>query len=359
MTSTTIPLSPTAWTDLGAGPMLLTASGGALAWVAADSGTTIPLATAGNGLPSGTPPVLIQTTQHVYALALTPTYGTGSAIVTPVTAWGGSGGGSGGIVTQGALDATAAPWKSALYQGGALVAAANGLYVQPGTGATFAVTGTFWQTTQPVSATALPLPAGAATSALQTAMTTALGSPFQAGGSIGNTAFGISGTLPAFAATPTVNVGTLPALVSGSAVIGSVKSTDGTNTAAVKAASTAAALADPALVVAQSPNSAAAHMLGTQAFAAAQVSSIATTGSTATTLVASRTGIAGTGRVAVTIVNTGSTTIYIGATNGVTASGGAGGASIAPGASRTLEMQAAVYGVIASGTGSCDVIELY
>lgn len=38
---------------------------------------------------------------------------------------------------------------------------------------------------------------------------TTLGSPFQAGGSIGNTAFGISGTLPAFAATPTVNLGTI------------------------------------------------------------------------------------------------------------------------------------------------------
>ena len=58
--------------------------------------------------------------------------------------------------------------------------------------------------TQPVSAVALPLPTGAATSALQTAgnstlstINTTLGSPFQAGGSIGNTSFGISGSLPA------------------------------------------------------------------------------------------------------------------------------------------------------------------
>jgi hypothetical protein len=36
-----------------------------------------------------------------------------------------------------------------------------------------------------------------------------LGSPFQAGGSIGNTSFGISGTLPAFGSTPTFNLGTL------------------------------------------------------------------------------------------------------------------------------------------------------
>lgn len=37
---------------------------------------------------------------------------------------------------------------------------------------------------------------------------TTLGSPFQVGGSIANTAFGISGTLPAYAATPTFNCGT-------------------------------------------------------------------------------------------------------------------------------------------------------
>jgi hypothetical protein len=39
-----------------------------------------------------------------------------------------------------------------------------------------------------------------------------LGSPFQAGGLIGNTAFGISGTLPGFASTPTFNLGTSPNL---------------------------------------------------------------------------------------------------------------------------------------------------
>jgi hypothetical protein len=122
-----------------------------------------------------------------------------------------------------------------------------------------AVTGTFWQATQPVSAASLPLPTGAATSANQTnasqktqivdgsgnviastgnalnvsvgsivlptgaataalqtsgntllsTINTTLGSPFQAGGSIGNTAFGISGTLPAFTSTPTFNLGTL------------------------------------------------------------------------------------------------------------------------------------------------------
>jgi hypothetical protein len=59
------------------------------------------------------------------------------------------------------------------------------------------------------SDSAMPLPSGAATSAKQDTIITALGSPFQAGASIGNASFGISGTLPAFAATPTVNLGTL------------------------------------------------------------------------------------------------------------------------------------------------------
>jgi hypothetical protein len=64
------------------------------------------------------------------------------------------------------------PFNLAQY-GGVDVGAANGIYVRPGTGATFpvsgtvAVTGTFWQTTQPVSVASLPLPTGAATSALQ------------------------------------------------------------------------------------------------------------------------------------------------------------------------------------------------
>jgi hypothetical protein len=58
---------------------------------------------------------------------------------------------------------------------------------------------------------------------------TTLGSPFQAGGSIGNTAFGISGTLPAFASTPTVNAaqsGTWNVgLSTGSNAIGSITNT--------------------------------------------------------------------------------------------------------------------------------------
>jgi hypothetical protein len=111
--------------------------------------------------------------------------------------------------------------------------------------------------TQPISAASLPLPSGAATNAELVTINSTLGSPFQSGGSIGNTAFGISGTLPAFASTPTVNLGTIgSAATAANQTNGSQMSeiNNGANVAAVKAASTAAVATDPALVVAISPN---------------------------------------------------------------------------------------------------------
>lgn len=47
-------------------------------------------------------------------------------------------------------------------------------------------------TTLPVTVASLPLPTGASTSALQSTINTTLGSPFQAGGSIGNTTFTVT-----------------------------------------------------------------------------------------------------------------------------------------------------------------------
>ena len=83
--------------------------------------------------------------------------------------------------------------------------------------------------TQAISAAALPLPTGAATSALQSTINTTLGSPFQAGGSIGNTAFGatqsgvwsIGRTWTLASGTDSVNVGNFPAsqTVTGSVTV--------------------------------------------------------------------------------------------------------------------------------------------
>ena len=81
-----------------------------------------------------------------------------------------------------------------------LVSLANGLPVKPATGATFAVTGTFYQTTQPVSWSG---------QSVSITGNITLGSGANVIGSISNTSFGISGTLPSFAATPTFNLGTL------------------------------------------------------------------------------------------------------------------------------------------------------
>jgi len=100
----------------------------------------------------------------------------------------------------------------------------------------------------PVSIASLPLPAGAATLAGQAAINATLGTPMQqTGGAVSVTNFPatqpVSGTVTANQGTAAAVSGAWPSLV-----------TDGTRTATVKAASTAAVAADTALVVAISPN---------------------------------------------------------------------------------------------------------
>lgn len=165
-----------------------------------------------------------------------------------VTGCGGGGGGSGGYTVVngstyantgsyqnnpvGGLVSTSAPTYTTGQASPFSLTTAGELRIN-GAGYTQPVSGTFWQATQPVSALSLPLPSGAATDAslgnltetapatdtgssaingrLQriaqrlTTLITATGSPMQnSGGTVG-----ISGTLPAFASTPTVNLGTL------------------------------------------------------------------------------------------------------------------------------------------------------
>lgn len=75
----------------------------------------------------------------------------------------------------------------------------------------------------------------------------------------------------------------------------------------------------------------------------------------ATQIVAARTGAAGTGRVSVTLYNSGAVNVFVGA-SGVTTSTGI---RILPGGSYTIYTTAAVYGVPASGTGTLDYLETY
>lgn len=133
-----------------------------------------------------------------------------------------------------------------------------------------AVTGTFFQATQPISAASLPLPTGAATEAtLATRLTE----------STYTTRHPVVGQALMAASMPVViasNQSAVPVTLTSTTITGSVavtgtvtanqgtantaangwfqRLTDGTNNVAVKAASTAAVAADVALVVAVSPN---------------------------------------------------------------------------------------------------------
>jgi hypothetical protein len=128
----------------------------------------------------------------------------------PVFVSGGTGGGGGGstiTATAGTSNATAVPVQSVTGGSLALDATTNALFkagqsignttfgaTQSGTWNVgtvtsitnpVAVTGSFYQATQPVSAASLPLPTGAATAAKQDATLAAIGTPLQAGGTIG------------------------------------------------------------------------------------------------------------------------------------------------------------------------------
>jgi hypothetical protein len=168
--------------------------------------------------------------------------------------------------------------------------------------ATQPVTGAFFQATQPVSAASLPLPSGAATSALQTTGNASLANldvalstrlkpsdtltavatvgtitnPVAVTGTFFQATQPVSGTLTANAGTGTFTVGqatgtnlhmvcdsgcggggAITANQGTANTIGNawpVKVTDGTNAAAVKAASTAPVATDPSIVIAMSPN---------------------------------------------------------------------------------------------------------
>lgn len=104
---------------------------------------------------------------------------------------------------------------------------------------------------------------------------------------------------------------------------------------------------------ASSPVTPANQPVGAATFAATQVS----VANTATSILAARTGVSGTGRVSATITNTTTTAIYLGG-SGVTTSTG----QLLPGiigASVTVNTTAAIYGIVASGTATVTALETY
>jgi len=117
---------------------------------------------------------------------------------------------------------------------------------------TVAVSGTFWQTTQPVSGTVTSNQGGAPWTVKPDGTGWAMTST-SANVNVTNASLAVTGTFwqatQPVSGTVTANQGTSPWLS---------RINDGTNSAAIKAASTAAVAADPALVVAVSPNNSVA-----------------------------------------------------------------------------------------------------
>ena len=87
----------------------------------------------------------------------------------------------------------------------------------------------------------------------------------------------------------------------------------------------------------------------------ALATSHASIAATASQIVAARTGAPGTGRIAVTLYNAGSATVYFGP-SGVTTSTGM---PLPAGATVTISTQAAVYGIAASGTQTIGIMETF
>ena len=153
--------------------------------------------------------------------------------------------------------------------------------------------------------------------------------------------------MPAFAATPTFNLGTAPTITvnwSGQ----SVSVSNFPTTQAVSIASLPALPAGSNTVGNVGVNN---NPVGSAAFAASQAS----IGTSATQIVAARPGAAGTGRIGVTLENAGSATVYFGA-SGVTTTTGM---PLPAGASATIDTQAAIYGIAASGTQTIGVMETF
>ena len=240
-----------------------------------------------------------------------------------ITSFSGGGGGGGGTVTQGPAGSAAAPW-----------------YVAPGSGVTWTLGG------------ALPAFAATPTFNIGTAPTLAVNWSGQ------------SVAVSNFPATQAVSIASLPALAAGANVIGGVTQSGGPWTVSWSGQSVAATQSGTWNIgsVASLPALAAGsntvgnvgvnnNPVGSAAFAASQAS----IGTAAAQIVAARAGVAGTGRIAVTLVNAGSATVYFGASGVTTATG----MPLPAGASATVNTQAAIYGIAAGGTQTIGVMETF
>jgi hypothetical protein len=241
-----------------------------------------------------------------------------------ITSFSGGGGGSGGgTVTQGSAGLASAPW-----------------YVAPGTGVTWTLGG------------ALPAFTATPTFNIGTAPTLAVNWSGQ------------SVAISNLPSTQAVSIGSLPALAAGSNVIGGVTQSGGPWSVSWSGQSVAATQSGtwnigsittlPALPTGSNTIGNVGvnnNPVGSNGLATSQAS----IGTSASQIVAARTGAAGTGRIAATLYNFGSATVFYGL-SGVTATTGM---PLPVGASVTLNTTAAIYGIAASGTQTLGVTETF
>jgi hypothetical protein len=263
--------------------------------------------------------------------------------------------------------------------------------------ASLAVTGTFWQATQPVSAASLPLPSGAASAANQTSVTGSVSAGTAAANSL---AIGgvYNSTLPTLttgqqaaiqvdsSGRQLVNVAALPALPAGANTIGAISNTSfaatqsgtwnagrtwtlasgsdsvtATISGTVPVSGTFWQSTQPVSIASLPSLASGSNTVGSVGVNNKPVgpANIATSqsspGTTATLLVAARTGAVGTGRATVTLKNFGSATVYVGA-SGVTTSTGF---PLAGGDGMSVDATSAIYGIVSGGTGSIAALEAY
>ena len=196
--------------------------------------------------------------------------------------------------------------------------------------------------TQPISATSLPLPTGAATSAGVAAIVTALGSPMQVSGG-------------------SVNVSTLPSIPAGSNAIGSVMANAGTNlntsALAVESGGNLAGINSNTSAINSKLPSLGQGIISTSLPVVLPAISNIATGQVAPTTSATLIANARTGRQSIAIVQNGTTPVYLG-TSGVTSSTGILLTGTL-GAAISLDYQGAIYAITASGTGSISFVETY
>ncbi len=327
------PLSTSAWTDLGTGPKFVYPLAGAGAsYQIAD--TQPSAASAGVPLPEAGKD--LQTSSHIWALAARGPATT--LLVAPITSWGV---GSGGSVTI----------------GGTLPAFASTPTVNVGTMPSVAVTGAFWQTTQPVSLASLPALAPGSSTIGKVDQGAANATPWnsniaQIGGATISTGSGSvdSGTqrvvLAAGGPTATAaNQTAVQSTVAPGSAPSNASVVGGVYTATAPSPSDGQTMA---VRLDASGNLRTAQPLGAPTWWPATYSSIA---SNSVTTVAARAT-----RSVVTIYNPGTADLCMTTSSSATSCTGSY-TRVRPGYAKTLNTTAAIYLISASGTGSAEVDE--